>query len=123
MHDLRRVVFIITAMDEPAEVLGLLSILKEIPPVQADIPALPMLTAIPERAMEVRAAAMAEYESVPLPESEGRIAAVSAGLYPPGIPLVCPGEILSAEVIRRLTNAKNQERFGVEGDTLLCVSV
>ena len=123
MHDLRRVVFIITAMDEPADVLGLLSILKEIPPVQADIPALPMLTSIPERAMEVRAAAMAEYESVPLAECEGRIAAVSAGLYPPGIPLVCPGEILSAEVIRRLTNAKNQERFGVEGDTLLCVSV
>ena len=123
MYDHRRVVFIVTAMDEPDDVRKLLSILEEIPPVQADIPALPMLTAIPERAMEVRAAAMAECENVPLTQCEGRIAAVSAGLYPPGVPLICPGEIVSAEVIDRLTKAKNQERFGVEGDTLLCVSV
>lgn len=123
MHDLRRVVFIVTAMDEPEDVLRLLSILEEIPAVQAEIPALPMLTAIPERAMEVRAAAMADCENVPLMQCEGRIAAAAAGLYPPGVPLVCPGEIVSAEVIHRLINAKNQERFGVEGDTLLCVNV
>ena len=123
MYDHRRVVFIVTAMDEQDDVRKLLSILEEIPPVQADIPALPMLTAIPERAMEVRTAAMAECENVPLTQCEGRIAAVSAGLYPPGVPLICPGEIVSAEVIDRLTKAKNQERFGVEGDTLLCVSV
>lgn len=123
MWDHRRVVFIITAMDAPEDVRKLLSILKEIPPVQAEIPALPMLTAIPERVMEVRTAAMAECESVPLAECEGRIAAVSAGLYPPGVPLVCPGESVSAEVIHRLVHAKNQERFGVEGDTLLCVNV
>ena len=115
--------FIITAMDAPDELTKLLPILKEIPPVQAEIPALPMLTAVPERAMEVRAAAMAECENVPLAECEGRIAAVSAGLYPPGVPLICPGEVVPAEVIRRLMHAKNQERFGVEGDTLLCVSV
>ena len=123
MWDHRRVVFIITAMDEPDDVRRLLTILKEIPPEQAEIPALPMLTAIPERAMEVRAAAMAECENVPLAECKGRIAAVSAGLYPPGVPLICPGEIVPAEVIQRLMHAKNQERFGVEGDTLLCVSV
>ena len=123
MHDLRRVVFIITAMDDPAKVRGLLSILKEILPETADIPALPMLTAIPQRAMEVRQAAMADCENVPLEACAGRIAAASAGLYPPGVPLVCPGEIITPEVIDRLTNAKNQERFGVEGDTLLCVNV
>ena len=123
MYDHRRVVFIITAMDGPEDVRRLLSIMKEMPPVQADIPELPMLTAIPERAMEVRAAVMADCGNIPLAQCAGRIAAVSAGLYPPGVPLVCPGEIVSAEVIRRLINAKNQERFGVEGDTLLCVSV
>lgn len=123
MHDLRRAVFILSAMDTPEDVLHLLSILKKIPPQRADIPRLPMLTPIPERAMEVRQAAMAECESVPLAECVGRIAAAPAGLYPPGVPLICPGEAISREVIDRLTNVKNQERFGVEGDTLLCVSV
>jgi len=121
MHDLRRVVFILSAMDDPDEVRRLLTILKEIPAEKADVPALPELTAIPERAMEVRAAAMAECESVPLAACAGRTAAVPAGLYPPGIPLVCPGEVITREVAERLMNVKNQERFGVEGDSLLCV--
>ena len=123
MFDLRRVVFILSAMDKPEEVLHILSVLKEIPPVQADIPRLPMLTDIPQRAMEVRAAAMAETEYVPLARCAGRIAAASAGLYPPGVPLVCPGEVVPQEVVQRLMNAKQQERFGVEGDTLICVNV
>jgi len=123
MFDLRRVVFILSAMDRPEEVLHILAVLKEIPPVQADIPQLPMLTDIPQRAMEVRAAAMAETEYVPLAHCAGRIAAASAGLYPPGVPLVCPGEVVPQEVVQRLMNAKQQERFGVEGDTLICVNV
>ena len=108
-------------MDAPEDVLSLLSILKEIPPQRANIPALPMQTAIPEREMEVRQAAMADCVNVPLADCAGRIAAAPAGLYPPGVPLVCPGEVITAEVADRLMNAKNQERFGVEGDTLLCV--
>ena len=123
MYDHRRVVFILTAMDEPAQILLIAKELAAIPPIQADIPALPVLAPLPEQAMEVRAAAMADCKNVPLDECEGRIAAVSAGLYPPGVPLVCPGERLTAEVVSRLADAKNQERFGVEGDTLLCVSV
>ncbi|MBQ8202205.1 MAG: aminotransferase class I/II-fold pyridoxal phosphate-dependent enzyme [Clostridia bacterium] len=123
MHDLRRAVFILSAMDEAEHVQRLISILKELPPRKADIPQLPMLAAIPERAMEVRQAAMAECESVPLAECAGRIAAAPAGLYPPGVPLVCPGEVITAEIADRLINVKNQERFGVEGDALLCVSV
>ncbi|MBQ8556644.1 MAG: hypothetical protein IJ438_12355 [Clostridia bacterium] len=123
MHDLRRVVLILSAMDEPREIRRLLSVLKELPPQRADIPPLPMLTELPEQVLEVRQAAMAESEDVPLDACVGRIAAVSAGLYPPGVPLVCPGERVTTEVVSRLINATNQERFGVEGDTLLCVSV
>ncbi|MBQ3157958.1 MAG: aminotransferase class I/II-fold pyridoxal phosphate-dependent enzyme [Clostridia bacterium] len=123
MFDLRRTVLILTAMDSPEDVLRLISVLKEIPPVRAEVPPLPVLTEIPARAMEVRAAAMADCEYVPLRQCAGRIAACSAGLYPPGVPLVCPGERVPEEVADRLMYAKNQERFGVEGDMLLCVSV
>ena len=66
---------------------------------------------------------MSAGENVPLTQCEGRIAAVLAGLYPPGIPLICPGETITAEVVRRLTKRKQQECFGVEGDTLVCVNV
>ena len=123
MHDLRRVVCILSAMDAPEDVLSLGSVLKEIAPQRANVPALPMLTAVPERAMELRQAAMADCVNVPLADCVGRVAAVPAGLYPPGVPLVCPGEVVTAEVAERLINVKNQERFGVEGDTLLCVNV
>ena len=123
MYDLRRVVFILSAMDDAADVLAIGEALKDIPAIPADVPALPMITAIPERAMEVRPAVMADCERVPLADCTGRIAATTAGLYPPGIPLVCPGEIVPEEVVSRLMQAKNQERFGVEGDTLLCVKL
>lgn len=123
MHDLRRVVLILTAMDEPEEILRVADVLARIPPTKEKVEQLPQLAAIPPQVMEVRAAAMAACENVPLANCEGRIAAVAAGLYPPGIPLVCPGEIITAEIVRRLTNRKHQECFGVEGDTLACVSV
>ncbi|MBR6473416.1 MAG: aminotransferase class V-fold PLP-dependent enzyme [Firmicutes bacterium] len=37
--------------------------------------------------------------SLPLDECEGRVAAASIIPYPPGIPLACPGEILTKEII------------------------
>ncbi|MBE5811723.1 MAG: aminotransferase class V-fold PLP-dependent enzyme [Clostridiales bacterium] len=123
MYDQRRVVFIMSAMDDPADVRKLATILEEIPPAAAEITVLPMLESIPQRALEVREAAMADCERVPLQDCLGRIVTASAGLYPPGIPLICPGEVVSGEILARLMYAKNQERFGVEGDTLLCVKL
>ena len=123
MHDLRRVVCILSVMDTPEDVLALADVLKEIPHRGTNIEPLPALSVLPPLRMEVRAAAMAACESVPLTQCAGRIAAVPAGLYPPGVPLVCPGEEITAEIASRLINVKNQERFGVEGDTLLCVNV
>ena len=125
MHDLRRVVLILTAMDAPEDVRALADVLAGIPVntnCEAALP-LPELPPMPGRVMEVRAAAMAEAEYVPLTECAGRIAAVPAGVYPPGVPLVCPGECITQAVVQRLAKAGEQERFGVEGDRVLCVSV
>ena len=57
----------------------------------------------------------------PLPE--GKIAAAAVGLYPPGIPLLAPGERVTREIIRQLQEAGTRERFGVEGDDLRCANV
>ena len=78
---------------------------------------------LPESVMDVRAAAFADTEDVPLGAAAGRVSAVSAGCYPPGIPLVVPGEVISEEHVRRLVQAGAEGRFGMEGETIACVAV
>lgn len=121
MADVQRVVLILSCMDEKSDILRLKDILRDIPPCAAALPALPDMRSLPEKALDLRPAVMAACEAVPLHQAAGRIAAASAGLYPPGIPLVCPGERISPEVISLLQGAGTQERFGLEGDKLLCV--
>lgn len=121
MHDDRRIVCILSVMDEPQELLKLIDALGQIPPKKRDIPAPVDLTPQPERAMQLRQAVMAEDEPVPLERAAGRIAAQSVGLYPPGVPLAAPGEVLTKEITALLLKAGRQARFGVEGETIRCV--
>lgn len=51
----------------------------------------------PILAMSPRDAFYAQTETVPLADSEGRVIAESIMVYPPGIPIVLPGEIVSLE--------------------------
>ena len=50
---------------------------------------------IPELAVSPRQAFYADVETVPLRESVGRIVAELITVYPPGIAIVLPGEIMS----------------------------
>ena len=65
--------------------------------------------------------ALGACEYVPVTQAAGRVAAASAGLYPPGIPLVCAGEEITAEIADLLASVGKRERFGMEGDMLLCM--
>lgn len=121
MADFHRVVLILTAMTGPEELRRVEDALRTIRPEAAKRPTLPALLSIPPRRMEVRPASMAEVEGVPLRQAAGRIAAAAAGLYPPGIPLVCPGEIITEELTALLAGVEAQQRFGVEGECLTCV--
>ncbi len=57
------------------------------------------MTKIPECAMHVRDAMFfARKESLPIAETAGRIAGTALVPYPPGIPLLWPGERISAEL-------------------------
>ena len=122
MNDLSRAVLILTVMDEDSDFAALVDALAEIPPAAAPAATLASPCPLPERVMEVRPASTAPCEAVLLAMAEGRIAAASAGLYPPGVPLICPGERFDGNVLTRLMNAGNQQRFGVEGDKVLCVT-
>ncbi len=59
-----------------------------------------------EQAMTPRDAVMARIETIPIDQSEGRVSAEIITPYPPGIPVIAPGEIISREIVDYL-------RFGL----------
>ncbi|MBQ8161193.1 MAG: hypothetical protein IJ083_10625, partial [Clostridia bacterium] len=78
---------------------------------------------LPECRLTMRAAEMADHEVVPLKKAAGRTSAVSAGLYPPGIPMVVPGEVISSEISELLNEAGAGRRVGVDREDGICVVV
>ncbi len=51
------------------------------------------------------------WETVPLKESKGRVSTEYAYLYPPGIPLLVPGEIISEEFLIQAEHLKTQGMY------------
>lgn len=80
---------------------------------------------IPFLAVSPRDAFYAEYEVIPLKESAGRISAESIMVYPPGIPIFIPGEIISKENLDYISqNIKSGLPVqGLEDETLETVRV
>ena len=66
-----------------------------------------LLAVRPEMALTPREAFFAVDEALPLARASGRIAAEAITPYPPGIPLVMPGERLSGDVIDLLLALRN----------------
>jgi len=102
LSDLYNILCIITFGDTDREADLLVSALKDlakeyehraekIEPVEVLLPEIPLLALTP------RDAFYAETEVVPFEESEGRIIAEFVMVYPPGIPIFIPGEIITRE--------------------------
>ena len=121
MHDIHRVVCILTAMDDGARLARLGEALREIPPQAVELPDTAYAQPLPPRRLPPREAALGQVEWVELSRADGRVAAASAGLYPPGSPLVAPGEMSTEQTAAALAQAGPRRRFGVEGEKLLCV--
>lgn len=84
-----------------------------------------MLPVLPEarQVMAPREASLGEVEYIPVIASKGRIAAEAVGMYPPGIPLICPGEAINGEIIDILNSAAAAGcgLFGLENDKIAVV--
>ncbi|PLS06402.1 aminotransferase class I/II-fold pyridoxal phosphate-dependent enzyme [Neobacillus cucumis] len=102
LSDLYNILCIISLGDTEAEADILVNALKElenecehrvgkIEPLEVLLPEIPVLALTP------RDAFYSETEVVPLEESEGRIIAEFVMVYPPGIPIFIPGEIITKE--------------------------
>jgi len=103
MSDLYNVLCVFSLGDTKESVDKLINALKEISDVQCcsirrkieilDIPN------IPEQMLTPRDAFNSLTVSIPLADSMGQISAEFLMAYPPGIPILCPGEMITKEII------------------------
>ena len=68
----------------------------------------PEVLAMPERCMEIDRAVIRPTEEVPLEEAAGRVMGDYLYLYPPGVPMLVPGEVIQMKHIERVKNYLNQ---------------
>ncbi|MEX2093016.1 MAG: aminotransferase class I/II-fold pyridoxal phosphate-dependent enzyme, partial [Pirellulales bacterium] len=110
MSDWSSVVYILSPQDDPAArqrlLTGLRSISESSKPAGAGTPRLAdaelrhlMQPSIPPLAMLPRDAALAPKNSIPLAGAAGQVCAEMVMFYPPGIPLLMPGETITDEAI------------------------
>ena len=87
--------------------------------IDVTIPAIPLLSLTP------RDAFYAETETISLNEAAGRISAESIMVYPPGIPIFIPGEIITEENLAYIKQniAAGLPVQGLEDDTLESIHV
>ncbi|MCD8218390.1 MAG: aminotransferase class V-fold PLP-dependent enzyme [Clostridiales bacterium] len=69
-----------------------------------------------EKRMELADAMDADREAVPLAESDGKISGDFVWLYPPGIPILVPGEVITSEVLEilALCRARHMQVQGMQ---------
>ncbi|MDZ5470631.1 aminotransferase class I/II-fold pyridoxal phosphate-dependent enzyme [Bacillus sp. 31A1R] len=104
MSDLYNILCIVTPGDTKNEADILINALQELAKYPIEHPekvdAKVLLPDIPVLALTPRDAFYAETELVPFDQSEGRIIAEFIMVYPPGIPIFIPGEIITEDNLR-----------------------
>ena len=94
------VVCILTCSDSSADLARLAKALEELESYAgaAPLPPCPPPPG-PETCCSIRSAAFAPRHSLPLGQAAGRISAVSIAPYPPGVPVVAPGERITPAIL------------------------
>lgn len=93
MEDGGHVVFICTCCHREEDFARLEGALEELEGELGDCPPLPP-PPLPRRALSPRQALFAPTEALPLEACLGRVAACQLAPYPPGVPVVAPGEVI-----------------------------
>ncbi len=114
MSDTGHVVMILTGQDGPAEVERLEEGMSKFSTKSADIvETLPDPPEIPEARLTPREALFASRETMALSAAAGRIAASQIAPYPPGIPVLAPGELIQKKYLAYL----NKIGYNIESET------
>lgn len=79
----------------------------------------------PKRIVNPREAFYADKKSVPLKESLGKVSGEFLLAYPPGIPLLCPGEEITEEIISYVEDLKRANLYvqGTEDPTVTNIKI
>ncbi len=101
MEDGGHVVFICTAQDSDEDFYRLERVLEELRDQMGDCPPVPA-PPVPERMISLRSALFAPSRVRPLEDCEGEISACQIAPYPPGVPVVAPGERISKKELAYL---------------------
>ena len=101
MEDGGHVVFICTCQDGEVVFRALEKRLEELEDRMGDCPPIPA-PPIPERVISPRQALFAPSRVWPLEDCEGEVAACQIAPYPPGVPVVAPGERISKKELAYL---------------------
>ena len=110
MADRGHVVLILTGADTPADVARLRAALARVE--LGPCPTLPPPPEPPERVLTPRQALFAPGKDLPLDQAEGETAAAPIAPYPPGVPVVAPGERIGKKTIAYL------KEIGYNGESL-----
>ena len=113
LGDIGNILAIVTAGDRNREIERLISALSEIKRLYSKDPAgmfdheyiSPHVSTLPQQAF------YSSKETLALDECEGRICGEFAMCYPPGIPILAPGELITAEIISYIKYAKEKGCF------------
>lgn len=98
MADICYVVFIITFLDTKQELLKLKDAILNLENKQSGIEEAFDLPNVPFT-MSIRQAINSKKEKLPLIDAIGRISAKDIGIYPPGVPIIAPGQIITKEAV------------------------
>lgn len=115
MPDFNNVLAVISLGDQLKNINRLIEAFKDIASQhhkESNIEQTPFkLVSHPQVELSPRDAYFSEKELVPLEEAIGRLAGESILAYPPGIPIVAPGERITSEVIISLKQLKQSHAF------------
>lgn len=100
LADAGHVVCILTCADGPAELARLELALRPLAGAGRPVPCAPPPP--PQRVISPRAARFSPWDTLPLARAGGRIAACQVAPYPPGVPVVAPGEAVTKKTIAYL---------------------
>lgn len=112
MADSRNIVAIFTQADGGTEAERVYKALAGIEP-RAPIPPAALPADNPKRIMTVRKAVFSDWELVELERAQGRTAAMSIAPYPPGIPVILPGEEITQKHLSYLLQTSYNKRVYV----------
>lgn len=100
--DLCNVYFLITFSNTLEDIDGLTAALSRFKPLQNKVGPCAWINSLPKIALEPKKAFQLSAKSVPLKEAEGLVSKRPLVPYPPGAPLVMPGEIIEKEHIEMI---------------------